>query len=139
MRCGFTGHSVPMSGYFTRRIRRICTARVDSRGDLYSNATARLLPRLRRKVWCACDARPEATMKRLLAVYPVLLSIATTALGASGRQPAPPGSFEGAPAQFTRFSIAELERGFLALAFGSDLRIGARPLGIRRFDHPIRV
>jgi hypothetical protein len=34
---------------------------------------------------------------------------------------------------------AELSRGFLALAFGSDLRIGARPLGIRRFDHPIRA
>jgi Protein of unknown function (DUF2927) len=78
-------------------------------------------------------------MKRLLAAYLVLLSIATTAFGASGRQPAPPGSFGGAPAQYTHFSAAELERGFLALAFGSDLRIGARPLGIRRFDHPIRA
>ena len=40
----------------------------------------------------------------------------------------------------TRVSpAAELERGFLALAFGSDLRIGAAPRGIRRFDHPIRV
>jgi len=46
---------------------------------------------------------------------------------------------EGAPSQYTRFSAAELERGFLALAFGSDLRIGARPLGIRRFDQPIRA
>ena len=27
----------------------------------------------------------------------------------------------------------------MALAFGSDLRIGARPRGIRRFDHPIRA
>ena len=44
-----------------------------------------------------------------------------------------------APPQFTRFSVTELERGFLALAFGSDLRIGARPLGIRRFDHPVRA
>ncbi len=61
------------------------------------------------------------------------------AVAASGREPAPPGSFEGAPPQFTRFSTAELMRGFLALAFGSDLRIGARPRGIRRFDHPIRV
>jgi len=78
-------------------------------------------------------------MKRLPAVYLVLLSIATPAFGASGRQPAPSGSFEGAPAQYTHFSAAELERGFLALAFGSDLRIGARPLGIRRFDHPIRA
>ena len=30
-------------------------------------------------------------------------------------------------------------RGFLALTFGSDLRIGAAPRGIRRFDHPIRA
>ncbi len=65
--------------------------------------------------------------------------MSATALAASGRQPAPPGSFEGAPPQYTRFSTAELMRGFLALSFGSDLRIGARPLGIRRFDHPIRA
>ena len=45
----------------------------------------------------------------------------------------------GAPPQYTRFSTAELMRGFLALAFGSDLRIGARPRGIRRFDHPIKA
>jgi hypothetical protein len=61
----------------------------------------------------------------------------TGALAASGRQPAPFGAFEGAPPQYTQFSAAELSRGFLALAFGSDLRIGARPTGIRRFDHPI--
>ena len=30
-------------------------------------------------------------------------------------------------------------RGFLALAFGSDLRIGARPRGVRRFDRPIKA
>jgi len=63
----------------------------------------------------------------------------TAALAASGRQPAPPGSFKGAPAQYTHFSTAELMRGFLALAFGSDLRIGAVPRGIRRFDHPINA
>lgn len=78
-------------------------------------------------------------MKRLIAGLFVLMSTMTAALCASGRQPAPPGSFEGAPPQYTRFSAAELERGFLALAFGSDLRIGARPLGIRRFDQPIRA
>lgn len=61
----------------------------------------------------------------------------TVALAASGKQPAPAGAFDGAPAQYTQFSAAELSRGFLALAFGSDLRIGARPTGIRRFDHPI--
>jgi Protein of unknown function (DUF2927) len=78
-------------------------------------------------------------MKRSFAVFVVLLSLSTTALAASGREPAPLGSFPGAPAQYTRFTAAELMRGFLALAFGSDLRIGARPRGIRRFDGPIRV
>jgi hypothetical protein len=78
-------------------------------------------------------------MKRLVAGFFVLMSTVTAALCASDRQSAPPGSFEGAPPQYTRFSAAELERGFLALAFGSDVRIGARPRGIRRFDHPIRA
>jgi Protein of unknown function (DUF2927) len=78
-------------------------------------------------------------MKRLFAGCFALISLVTAALGASGRQPPPPGSFEGAPAQYTQFTAAELSRGFLALAFGSDLRIGARPLGIRRFDQPIRA
>jgi len=63
----------------------------------------------------------------------------TAAFAASGKQPPPPGSFDGAPPQYTRFSTAELMRGFLALSFGSDLRIGAAPRGIHRFDHPIRV
>ena len=78
-------------------------------------------------------------MPRFFAVFVVLLSVTAAALAASGRQPPPPGSFEGAPPQFTRFSSAELMRGFLALAFGSDLRIGARPRGVRRFDHPIKA
>jgi hypothetical protein len=65
--------------------------------------------------------------------------LAAPALAASGKQPAPAGAFEGAPGEYTRFSAAELQRGFLALAFGSDLRIGAPPRGIRRFDHPIRA
>ena len=64
---------------------------------------------------------------------------ASAAFAASGKQPAPPGSFPRAPPQYARFSAAELQRGFMALAFGSDLRIGARPKGIRRFDHPIRL
>jgi hypothetical protein len=58
---------------------------------------------------------------------------------AAGRQPAPPGAFEGAPAQYTKFTTRELTRGFLALAFGSDLRIGVKPRGIRRFDHDIKT
>lgn len=67
----------------------------------------------------------------------LMLIAATAALAASDKQPAPPGSFAGAPPQYTSFSAAELQRGFMALAFGSDLRIGARPRGIRRYDHPI--
>lgn len=78
-------------------------------------------------------------MTRLCVVFLVLVGMVTAAFAASGKQSAPESSFEGAPPQYTRFSVAELERGFLALAFGSDLRIGARPVGIRRFDHPIRV
>ena len=78
-------------------------------------------------------------MKRSFAAFVVLISSLTAALAASGKQPAPGGSFKSAPPEYTRFSAAELQRGFLALAFGSDLRIGARPRGIRRFDHPIRT
>ena len=94
-------------------------------------------PRSRKKDWCVCGARPSAVvMKRSLAVMLMLIA-ATAALAASDKQPAPPGSFAAAPPQYTSFSAAELQRGFMALAFGSDLRIGARPRGIRRYDHPI--
>jgi hypothetical protein len=61
------------------------------------------------------------------------------AFAASGREPPPTGAFAGAPPQYTHFTTPELTRGFMALAFGSDLRIGARPRGVRRFDHPIRA
>ncbi len=73
-------------------------------------------------------------MMLALSALPVASSLA-----ASGQQPAPAGAFHGAPPQYTRFSARELERGFLALAFGSDLRIGAKPRGVRRFDHAIRA
>jgi hypothetical protein len=76
-------------------------------------------------------------MKRSYAIALFMSLLATAALAASGKQPAPPGAFKGAPPQYTRFSMPELRRGFMALAFGSDLRIGAVPRGIRRFDHPI--
>ena len=76
---------------------------------------------------------------RSLATIVLLTSLSATAFAASGRQPAPAGSFPGAPPEYTQFSTAELERGFLVLAFGSDLRIGVAPRGIRRFDHPIRA
>jgi len=78
-------------------------------------------------------------MKGSFAASGFLISLLTAALAASGKQPAPYGAFAGAPGEYIRFSAVELQRGFLALAFGSDLRIGARPRGIRRFDHPIRV
>jgi hypothetical protein len=78
-------------------------------------------------------------MQRTFAAFAILISLSAAALAASGREPAPAGAFPGAPPQYMRFSTAELERGFFALAFGSDLRIGATPRGVRRFDHPIRV
>jgi Protein of unknown function (DUF2927) len=78
-------------------------------------------------------------MKRLLAGYFILIAVTMTALAASDKQPAPSGSPGDAPPQYTHFSAEELSRGFLALAFGSDLRIGARPLGIRRFERPIQA
>ena len=77
-------------------------------------------------------------MKRLLAGLAVFLAAATASLAASNREPPPSGAFADAPPQLTTFTAAELERGFMALAFGSDLRIGARPRGIRRFEHPNR-
>jgi hypothetical protein len=78
------------------------------------------------------------TCVAILVLATFLLSF-SNALAASGKQPAPPGAFDGAPAEFTRFTAAEFRRGFLVLAFGSDLRIGAEPRGIRRFDRPIRA
>ena len=78
-------------------------------------------------------------MKRHLTTLVFLFSLLAPAFAASNKQPAPAGAFVDAPGEYTRFSAAELQRGFLALAFGSDLRIGTRPRGIRRFDHPIRV
>lgn len=78
-------------------------------------------------------------MTRLITICATLIALSVSAFGASDKQPAPSGAMQEAPPQYTHFTTSELERGFLALAFGSDLRIGARPLGIRRFDHPIRA
>jgi Protein of unknown function (DUF2927) len=69
----------------------------------------------------------------------VSLALASPAFAASGKEPAPAGSLENAPPQYTRFSARELTRGFLKLAFGSDLRIGAKGRGIRKFRRPIRA
>jgi hypothetical protein len=78
-------------------------------------------------------------MTRVITICAALVAASVSAFGASDKQAAPPGAPEDAPPQYTHFTTAELERGFFALAFGSDLRIGARPRGIRRFDHPIRA
>lgn len=67
------------------------------------------------------------------------LAGASTAFAASDKRPAPATAFRGAPAEYTRFTPAELTRGVLALAFGSDLHVGAPTTGLRRFDHPIRA
>jgi len=75
-----------------------------------------------------------ASVALALSAFSVVL-----ALAASEREPAPPGALHGAPPQYTRFTTGELERGFMALAFGSDLRVGPKPRGVRRFDRPIRA
>src|SRR5262245_63794804 len=78
-------------------------------------------------------------MTRLITICATLIALSVSAFGAAEKRPAPTCAMQEAPPQYTHFTTSELERGFLALAFGSDLRIGARPLGIRRFDHPIRA
>jgi hypothetical protein len=78
-------------------------------------------------------------MQRLLIAICAFVALAMPALAASDLQPAPTGALAGAPDEYTRFTAAEFRRGFMALAFGSDLRIGAKPHGIRRFDRPIRA
>ena len=71
-------------------------------------------------------------------IFGLAFMLATVgAQAASDPQPPPAGSFAGAPPQFTRFSEQEITRGFVALAFGSDLRIGVKPRGIRRYDREI--
>lgn len=78
-------------------------------------------------------------MSRSFAAIALFISLPVAALAASGKQPAPPGAVAGAPPQYTQFTAPELMRGFMALAFGSDLRIGAAQRGIRRFNRPIRA
>jgi hypothetical protein len=80
-------------------------------------------------------------LRRAIQVFVVgiILAFPTSIFAASGRQPAPPGSFPDAPPQYTHFTTAELVRGFMALSFGSDLLIGKKPKGIHRYDHPIHA
>lgn len=72
----------------------------------------------------------------------LLLAAAATAapaFAASELRPAPEGSFAGAPSEYTRFSSRELARGFLALAFGSDFRLGSKLQRVHRFDDAVRI
>ncbi|MCW5686124.1 MAG: DUF2927 domain-containing protein [Pseudolabrys sp.] len=79
-------------------------------------------------------------MKILTVALATILGLcATAAYAASDRRPAPPGAPEDAPPEYTRFTPAELEKGFLALAFGSDLRVGGKPKGIRKFTETAKI
>jgi hypothetical protein len=78
-------------------------------------------------------------MRRALTALAFLALAAAPLSAASDKQPAPAGSPPDAPPQFTKFTANELKRGFLALAFGSDLRLGAKPRGIRRFTDDVHV
>ena len=69
----------------------------------------------------------------------IILSLGSGVLAAGGKRPPPPGAFDGAPGEYARFTTAELMRGFLALAFGSDMSIGAKSKGVRRFTRDIRA
>src|SRR5258706_8154161 len=51
-------------------------------------------------------------MKPLLVILMLLGCSASAALAASDNQPPPAGTFAGAPPEFTRFSVGELQRGF---------------------------
>lgn len=83
--------------------------------------------------------RRWASIALAVCISASIVLLGTTSFAASDKRPAPAGAIHGAPGEYTHFSAAELTRGFLALAFGSDLRIGAAPRGIRRFNHPIHA
>jgi hypothetical protein len=78
-------------------------------------------------------------MRRALSALAFLALVTAPLYAASDKQPAPDGAPPGSPPQFTKFTVNELKRGFTALAFGSDLRLGAKPRGIRRFEDDIQV
>ena len=67
-------------------------------------------------------------------------AFAAPALAASGKQPPPPGSFDGAPAQYTRFSSRRTHARISWRSPSAPTCASARaPRGIRRFNHPIRA
>jgi hypothetical protein len=79
------------------------------------------------------------TRAKIILTCALALSLASGAFAASERKAAPSGAPKDAPAEFTTFTARELTRGFLALAFGSDLRLGSKLKRIHRFDKPIAV
>ena len=86
----------------------------------------------------ATARRPTALTKAIF-VCAFGLGLIVSAFGASGRRPAPAEAPAGAPAEFTTFTDTELMRGFMALAFGSDMRLGRKSAGIRKFDRSISL
>src|SRR4029079_19125837 len=78
-------------------------------------------------------------MTRLITICVTLIAASMHAFAASDKQPAPAGATQDAPPQYTSFTAAGLQGGFLSPALCSDLRTGPRPWVIRRFDHPIHV
>jgi hypothetical protein len=79
----------------------------------------------------------RAALLMLVAAWSMTLIFGAPA--ASDRRAPPAGAFPGAPGEFTRFTGSELSRGFLALAFGSDLRLGATSVRLHRFERPVRI
>jgi hypothetical protein len=78
-------------------------------------------------------------MRRTIAAALLFALTAAPLHAASDKQPAPTGAPAGSPPQFTKFTTKDLMRGFRALAFVSDLRLGAKPRGIRRFSGDIKT
>ena len=78
-------------------------------------------------------------MRRALTAFAFFVLTIAPLHAASDKQPAPAGAPSDSPPQFTKFTVNELKRGFTALAFGSDLRLGAKPRGIRRFANDVHV
>ena len=84
------------------------------------------------------SGRARVLRRTLAAGCAALAVLAGAAHAASNFRPAPAGAPHGAPGEYTRFTASELQRGFMALAFGSDMHIG-RPVGVHRHKNGARV
>jgi len=78
------------------------------------------------------------TLRKTLTGCALLAALIGGANAASNPRPAPAGAPPGAPGEYTRFTPGELQRGFMAVAFGSTYHIG-RPIGIHRHEEGARV